>query len=323
MRQTRTSQLPCGFSEDLLIAEALGEVSTYESNQHVLTHLGQCDSCQTLFERYRLLRQYLHAMTSAQEESQGLATARQQLDASLLDKNRPRLQLDVWHSPVGDIRIGKTQRGVALVEFVRPEETAPFHYERFAVEPGGPEVTALIHKLEDFFSGKTRDLAWIVDDVLMRSDFQREVLRATADVPYGTVVTYQGIADAIGQPKAVRAVAQALRHNPVPIHIPCHRVIGSDGALTGYAGNLVGIKKAILEIEGIPVVETTKGLIISKTRMYVGWRHDHWFCRPDCASLKDQPAGDRTLIASRMRAEEMGYQACDLCRPDVYPLSLL
>jgi methylated-DNA-[protein]-cysteine S-methyltransferase len=219
--------------------------------------------------------------------------------------------------------VGKTEKGVALVEFMRPEETTlfPRWQSDFVVENGGEEVAALIHKLEDYFSGKTHTLEWIVDDSLMRSDFQREVLRATADVPYGTVVTYQSIADTIGQPKAVRAVAQALRHNPVPIHIPCHRIIGSDGALTGYAGNLVGIKKKILEIEGIPVVETGKGLTIPRTRMYVGWRRDRWFCRPDCSSLKDQSAGDRAFIPSRTRAEELGYQACDLCRPDVHPLS--
>ena len=153
-----------------------------------------------------------------------------------------------------------------------------------------------MQKLEDYFSGKTHSLEWIVDDVLMRSDFQRAVLRATADVPYGTVVTYQSIAETIGQPKAVRAVAQALRYNPVPIHIPCHRVIGSDGTLTGYAGNLVEIKQKILAIEGIPVVETGKGLTIPRARMYVGWRHDRAFCRPDCSCLKDQSAGDRAFI---------------------------
>jgi methylated-DNA-[protein]-cysteine S-methyltransferase len=256
-------------------------------------------------------------------EEADLQEARRGLEARLSGRNRRRLLLDVWHSPVGDIRIGKTDKGVALVEFVRAEEheLSPVQWQNaFAVEAGGPEVSALIHKLEDYFSGKQHDLGWIVDDALMRSDFQREVLRATAEVPYGTVVTYQSIAEVIGQPKAVRAVAQALRHNPVPIHIPCHRIIGSDGSLTGYAGNLVAIKKKILEVEGIPVVETSKGLAIAKAQMYVGWRHDHYFCRPDCASLKDQPAGDRAFIPSRVRAEEMGYLPCDMCQPDVHPL---
>lgn len=323
MRTLQTRQLPCGFTEDLLIAEALGE-NSYHLSQQVTAHFVTCHACHQLFARYQQLRAHLNVMTNSQGEAQGLLIARQRLDARLTQKNRPRLQIKVWHSPVGDIRLGKTEKGVALVEFVRQDEAMrpPARWRNdFTVESEGGEVTALIQKLEDYFSGKTHALEWIVDDVLMRSDFQREVLRATATVPYGTVVTYQSIAETIGQPKAVRAVAQALRYNPVPIHIPCHRVIGSDGALTGYAGNLVEIKQKILAVEGIPVIETSKGLAILRARMYVGWRHDHSFCRPDCSCLKDQTAGDRAFIPSHIRAEEMGYTPCDVCRPDIHPLA--
>lgn len=328
MNNFHTQPLACGFSEDLLIAETLGELAP-EKSQQVARHLDACLACQGLLSRYRQLHVHLSVCAVPREETLGLLAARKQLDARLpksAQNKRPRLQVEVWHSPVGDIRVGKTEKGVALVEFVRPDEAAsvlPYWQSGFTVESGGPEVASLIRKLEDYFTGKTDALNWVVDDTLMRSDFQREVLRATIEVPYGTVVTYQSIADTIGQPKAVRAVAQALRYNPVPIHIPCHRVIGSDGTLTGYAGNLVGIKKQILEIEGIPVIETGKGLTIPRSRMYVGWRHDHSFCRPDCSCLKDQPAGDRAFIPSRDRATAMGYVPCDVCRPDMYPLSLI
>jgi O-6-methylguanine DNA methyltransferase len=207
---------------------------------------------------------------------------------------------------------------------MQPEEadTLPAYLQQtFAVEDGNGELANVVRKLTEYFAGIRRDLEWVVDDTLIRSDFQRAVLQATAEVPYGIVVTYQGIAETIGQPKAVRAVAQALRYNPVPIHIPCHRVIGSDGNLTGYAGNLVDIKKHILDVEGVPVVKTAKGLAIQKERMYVGWRRDRWFCRPSCSTLKDQSAGDRAFISSQVRAEEMGYQPCDVCRPDMPLLS--
>jgi len=322
MRNARTHQLPCGFNENDLIAEALGEASSSLSQQ-VRTHVEACRACAALLDQYRRLHSQLHLLSIPAGDDQGLHAARRALDARVAGKNRPRLAMDVWHSPVGDIRIGKTDKGVVLVEFVRPEErdTLTSRWQTaFTLASGGPEVADLIHNLEDYLNGKRRDLGWMIDEALMRSDFQREVLHATAEVPYGTVVTYQGIAEIIGQPKAVRAVAQALRHNPVPIHIPCHRVIGSDGSLTGYAGNLVEIKKQILAVEGIPVVETNKGLAIPKERMYVGWRQDHWFCRPDCSTLKDQAAGDRALIPSRARAEEMGYQPCDECKPHIHPL---
>ena len=313
-----THQLPCGFTEERLIASALGDVAPAESRE-VVAHVTRCPACQGLLERYRDLGAHLDALSAGAEDDAGLALARRRLDARLAEHPRPRLQIEVWHSPVGDLRIGKTAKGVALVEFIRPGDQAasPLQWrDDFTVERGGPELPPLIAALDAYFSGSARTLGWTVDDVLMRSDFQRAVLRATAEIPYGTVVTYQGIAETIGQPAAVRAVAQALRHNPVPIHIPCHRVIGSDGTLTGYAGNLVGLKKRILEVEGIPVVETPNGLAISRLGVYVGWRRDRWFCRPRCSTLKDQRAGDRAFIASRALAEEMGYQPCDVCRPD-------
>jgi O-6-methylguanine DNA methyltransferase len=323
MRTVHSSTLPCGFPENNLIAEALGEAPSHLSLR-TRTHLLSCAGCAALLEQYRALRTQLSTLASqGNVVVSGLQEARRALDQLLPGASRPRLALDVWHSPVGDIRIGKTERGVVLAEFVRPggDDAAVTSLRgEFTIESGGQEIAELSRKLEEYFSGKRRSLDWVVDDTLMRSDFQREVLRATAEVPYGTVVTYLGIAEVIGQPKAVRAVAQALRHNPVPIQIPCHRVIGSDGSLTGYAGNLVDIKKQILAVEGIPVVETTKGLTVPKAQMYVGWRRDHCFCRPDCPSLKDQPAGDRAFIPSRSRAGEMGYVPCDVCRPEVHPL---
>jgi len=323
MQNTRSYRLPCGFNEDDLIAEALAE-ATPSLSQRIRDHLLACRLCTVLLEQYRRLHEQLRSLSVIDDKERGLHEARRVLDARLAGKTRPRLVLEVWHSPVGDIRIGKTDKGVALVEFVRPEEreaqVKPWQ-KAFAIESDESEIVELVRKLEEYFGGKRRDLEWIVDEALIRSDFQRQVLQVTAEVPYGTVVTYQGIAELIGQPKAVRAVAQALRYNPVPIRIPCHRVIGSDGNLTGYAGNLVEIKKQILQVEGIPVVETAKGLAIPKARMYVGWRHDHYFCRPDCSSLKDQPASDRALIPSRIRAEEMGYQPCDICHPEAHALA--
>ena len=80
------------------------------------------------------------------------------------------------------------------------------------------------------------------------TDFQRSVWTALKAIPYGQTRTYGEIAAAIGRPKAVRAVGQANHHNPLPIFLPCHRVVGSGGTLTGYAGGLE-MKKALLVLE--------------------------------------------------------------------------
>ena len=318
MRHSSSPRRPCGFSEDLLIATALGELP-HRENDSVAAHLARCRACEALVEQYRHLRTHLPALSTVAGEDLGLAAARRRLEERLVLVARPRLHVTTWRSPIGELRLGSTDKGVALVEFVGPDKgrAAPRWRDDFAVDRGGAELAAMVATLEAYFGGAKDTLGWVVDDVLMRSDFQRAVLHATADVPYGAVVTYQGIAAAIGQPRAVRAVAQALRHNPIPICIPCHRVIGSDGTLTGYAGNRVDLKRRILQVEGIPVVDTRKGLAIATAQMYVGWRRDRCFCRPRCRTLKDQPAGDRAFITSRTRAEAMGYEPCDVCRPDL------
>jgi methylated-DNA-[protein]-cysteine S-methyltransferase len=71
------------------------------------------------------------------------------------------------------------------------------------------------------------------------------------DIPYGEIISYSQLAEAVGNPKAVRAVGQANRHNPLPIVIPCHRVLGKDKSLVGYAGKRTDIKEKLLKLEGI------------------------------------------------------------------------
>ena len=215
---------------------------------------------------------------------------------------------------------------MALVEFVSsddPKDATAILRKRFSVEQAegdGGNISSLTHKLEAYLNGSRQALDWVIDDVLMRSDFQRQVLQAVSEVPYGTLTTYLGLAERISQPKAVRAVAQALRYNPVPIQIPCHRIIGSNGSLTGYAGNKIALKRDILAVEGIPVVQSKTGFAIAQDRLYVGRQQDHIFCRPGCETSKGIRAGDRLFIASHTRAEEIGYAPCTICQPDLPPL---
>lgn len=320
--QHQRDSLPCGFSGQTLIADALGEAKP-EQSQHVRIHQADCPSCASLGEKYRALQIPLNTLSPITDELSGLRSVRQALDARLNKQLRPRLRIHTWSSPIGEIRIGSTQKGIALVDFLRPDESLTLltRLQRdFTVEQAEPETATLGKQLDEYFHGTRQTFDWTVDDRLMRSDFQREVLRATGEIPYGAVVTYQGVADIIEQPKAVRAVAQALRHNPLPIHIPCHRVLGSDGSLTGYAGNLLELKQLILETEGIPVRETKKGLSIAKAHIYVGWRLQKRLCRPDCRTLKGQTAGERVFMSSQTLAQEIGYGSCDVCHPERYPL---
>lgn len=105
-------------------------------------------------------------------------------------------------------------------------------------------------ELAEYFAGRRR--AFSVPLCMQGTPFRMEVWRALTEIPYGETVSYGEIARKIGRPKASRAVGMANHVNKLPIFVPCHRVVGADGRLTGYAGGL-GIKKYLLELEGIDV----------------------------------------------------------------------
>ncbi len=151
-------------------------------------------------------------------------------------------------------------------------------------------------------------------------EFHREVLRRTAGIPYGAVVSYAGLANDIGKPRAVRAAAQALRWNPVPIVIPCHRVVGTSGLLTGYAGGATTKKQRLLAVEGVPLVKARHDFRIARDAMYVRAPGDTEYCLPSCPSVDPFPRGG-VLFGSRARAEAVGLAPCSTCRPDLHPLS--
>jgi O-6-methylguanine DNA methyltransferase len=103
--------------------------------------------------------------------------------------------------------------------------------------------------LRDLIDGKQRDFPYPLD-ISRGSPFQQTVWTALLDIPYGTTVTYGELAARIGKPKAARAVGQAVGANPLPVVVPCHRVLASGGALGGFSGGLE-IKRHLLRVEGI------------------------------------------------------------------------
>src|SRR5262249_30147057 len=140
----------------------------------------------------------------------------------------------------------------------------------------------MFEELLDYLAGRRTQLEWSLDLRWARGEFQRRVLQVTSRLPYGAVTFYGRIAHEIGAPTATRAVAQALRWNPLPIVIPCHRVIGGSGDLTGYAGDKLSLKQRLLTVEGVPTVTAARDLRIDRRVMY------HWdtscdeYCLPTC-----------------------------------------
>ena len=156
-------------------------------------------------------------------------------------------------SPIGELMLAVTSRGLAYVAFQDEDRDAIFARLAAGLSPrimevAGPTDEAR-RELDEYFRHARRRFELKVDRRLI-GDFAWDVLRATRKVPFGRTATYGEVAATIGRPKAARAVGGALGSNPIPIVIPCHRVVGAGGRLTGYAGGLPR-KELLLELEGV------------------------------------------------------------------------
>ncbi|QFT88506.1 Methylated-DNA--protein-cysteine methyltransferase, constitutive [Bacillus sp. THAF10] len=114
--------------------------------------------------------------------------------------------------------------------------------------PEHPICQLVIKQLREYFAGERKNFE--IPLRIKGTDFQMQVWEALNGISYGTLKCYQDIAMEINRPLAVRAIGQANRRNPIPIIIPCHRVIGKNNALTGYAGTKIDIKEKLLKLEG-------------------------------------------------------------------------
>jgi O-6-methylguanine DNA methyltransferase len=120
------------------------------------------------------------------------------------------------------------------------------------LHPDDPYMFGVFKQLHEYFSLDRKIFSVPLD--IIGTDFQLKVLEEVKKIPYGETTTYKSLAEKLNNPGAVRAVGKANSLNPVPIIIPCHRVIGSNGSLTGYAGGLE-LKEHLLELEGIISLE--------------------------------------------------------------------
>ena len=157
-------------------------------------------------------------------------------------------------SPVGTLLLAGTKAGLATVSFVRDEgddyaldELAARISPRVLEAPG--ELDVARRELDEYFEGRRTTFDVPLDWQLIKG-FGRKVLRATARIPYGETSSYQRVAAAAGSPSGSRAAGNALGANPLPIVVPCHRVLRTGGAIGGYGGGL-DKKEWLLRLEGV------------------------------------------------------------------------
>ena len=161
------------------------------------------------------------------------------------------------HQTVSPIYLAIRNSKVVAVDFGIDEPTFTKHMERQFDAPvyfAPDETAAALQQVREYLDGQ-RTAFDLPTDLSVLTDFQRQVLAATQQIPRGRIATYMEIARKIGNPKAVRAVGQALGRNPIPIVIPCHRVIASDGSLGGYSGGGgLETKGKLLKLEGVSLI---------------------------------------------------------------------
>jgi O-6-methylguanine DNA methyltransferase len=150
-------------------------------------------------------------------------------------------------------------------------------------------------------------------DLRGHSDFERDVWQMALEIPRGEVRPYGWVAAEIGRPKAVRAVGTALGHNPVPLIVPCHRVVRSDGLLGQYSLGGPENKRAILAEEGVDLLRLER--LASSGVRFIGSDTTKIFCLPTCRHARRVTDRHRLEFHTMAESQARGYRACKVCRP--------
>ncbi len=151
-----------------------------------------------------------------------------------------------YESPIGPLMLSATQKGVSRVQFVDDSQSP----NKKGSRTNNPHLQTAIRQLDAYFSKSLRKFDCPLD--VEGTDFQKRVWEALKGIAFGNTASYGRIAQSINRPQAARAVGGANNKNPIPIIVPCHRIIGANRKLVGYAGELWR-KRWLLEHEGIDV----------------------------------------------------------------------
>lgn len=214
---------------------------------------------------------------------------------------------------IGPVFIAYNGQGISAL--MRADDAAEFEHafrQRFnrPVAPASQPPADLVRAVRQYLSGERARLRF---DLRGLSEFERAVLLKALEIPRGQVRPYAWIAREIGHPKAVRAVGTALADNPIPLLIPCHRVIRSDGHIGNYSLGGSPAKQALLRAEGVDP-EALEALARSGIRYY-GSDTTHTFCFPTCTHARRISDRHRVLFRSSEEAIQAGYRPCKACRP--------
>jgi O-6-methylguanine DNA methyltransferase len=226
---------------------------------------------------------------------------------------RPEARVGVIPSPVGRLLVAESDRGLATIHFLSMdggEQTLEKLRRKFDLIENEASTRRVGAEIDRMFNGDMSVLAHRVDLSVVESEFQRRALILLRTVPPGAVITYQGLAAAVGHPNSQRAIGTTMATNPVPIFVPCHRVIKSDGSIGNYGGGVAN-KLRLLRAEGFEVGRDLR----LPAGAVMGHRKTRIFCRPECSAAKRADSSRTLYFADAKSAAHAGLRACKLCRP--------
>jgi O-6-methylguanine DNA methyltransferase len=216
-------------------------------------------------------------------------------------------------SPIGSLVVAWNGMGVSAVESALDDETFRVAHTARTARPAYPATLPrrLGSAIRRRLAGDRR--VRIDLDLRGHTDFERDVWAKALEIPRGEVRPYGWIAAEIGRPRAVRAVGTALGHNPVPLIVPCHRVVRTDGTIGEYSLGGPVNKRTILASEGLDAADLERS---SRAGIrFVGSATTHIVCLPTCHDAKRITAPRRVPFRSMAQALASGYRACLDCRP--------
>lgn len=217
-------------------------------------------------------------------------------------------------SPIGPLVVAWNGLGVSAVEAAPDDATFERHHQARTGRPARP--AAMPVELESAIARRLDGDRRVRIDLDLRghSDFERDVWAKALEIPRGEVRPYGWIAGEIGRPKAVRAVGTALGHNPVPLIVPCHRVVRTDGTIGQYSLGGPANKRTILRAEGLDP-DGLEDQARAGVR-YLGSDTTHIVCLPTCHHAKRITTPHRVPFRSLAIAADAGFRPCRVCRPD-------
>jgi len=241
-------ELSCDEVMEQLPLLVVGDLS-HDDEHDLDVHGRDCAECAAEIAESRRLAGIIEEIPRAESMSERIARAMPMLRARLMAALPRRVGYGRMSSPLGPLYLVVSDQGLCAIHYHESEDgiVAWGKASDLVPQPDSESIRPFARQLEQYFAGE-REMFDVPIDLSTASPFAQRVLKATADIPFGHLVTYKSIASEIGEPSATRAVGNALGSNPIPIIVPCHRVVRSDGSLGGYTGG-TEIKRHLLMLE--------------------------------------------------------------------------